>query len=294
MNRQSENRARLGLFVILALGVALLVLIATRPGPETDDDGVVLKSNENAVATVNGQPVFQRDIDQWLMHNDLAPDESSRQQAIDALIERQLLASSAKSENLDRRPDIQAQIRQARNKILANAYINLHIQKTVNDDALQSLYTAQADLRRGGIQRRARQILVPDEATANEVIGKLDRGDSFQSLALAYSLDRASRETGGDMGFFSRDSFPAEFSSPVFSAGMNGRLAPFETNRGWHIVEITGQRQTPSPSFEDIKDELREYLTARSVNDLMEDLKSGAEIEYINPKEPENKDLTDE
>ena len=286
LNSDDKKKSQIGLLAICAIGLVLLALIALRSGGGDPDADVVELVDEKIAVRVNNQPIYQRDVDDWLQANNSDETSNPEEAAISALIDRRLLASAAKSAGIDTSKDVASDLRRARNRILATAYINNHIDTQVTDQALRQLYDAQSDLRRGGIQRRAQQILVPDRETADEVVSKLDRGDSFQSLALAYSLDRASRETGGDMGFFSRGSFPPDFSGPVFAAEIGNRIGPFETERGWHIVEILGQRPTPNPAFEDIKDELREFLTARAVNSLMENLRNGAEIVYPEPETP--------
>lgn len=52
-------------------------------------------------------------------------------------------------------------------------------------------------------QIHARHILVASEATAANIKAQLDAGGDFAQLAADYSLDVTTRQTGGDLGWFS-------------------------------------------------------------------------------------------
>src|SRR5699024_10498987 len=66
----------------------------------------------------------------------------------------------------------------------------------VTDEELEEQYEKQ------NTEINAQHILVEDEDTANEVIEKLDEGESFEDLAEEYSMD-GSAEDGGELGFSS-------------------------------------------------------------------------------------------
>jgi len=91
-------------------------------------------------------------------------------------------------------------------------------------------------------QVNARHILVETEDEANEVIDKLDQGESWEDLALEYSLDTSNSSNGGDLGWFTKDLMVAEFADAAFSMEVGEISDPVETQYGWHIIEVIGHQ----------------------------------------------------
>ena len=276
------------LFVIALCAIGLLLLgAAVLKSGQSTEVAVEPTSNEPVVARVNGKSISEADLLQ-IKAQKLAggADDPDPEILIQALIDQRLLADEANRLNLAEDRETQSRLRLAKEQILANALLEKTAKDAVTEEKLQRLYQEQSSLRQRGVEIRARQILLPDRETADEVIKKLERGDAFPALAVAYSLDRVSRESGGDLGFFTRDSYPEEFSNPVFATPVGQRAALFETSRGWHIVEVSDRRQAPVPQFEDVKDDLEIFLRAQAIEKLMSDLKVKAEIELIPEARP--------
>ncbi len=87
-------------------------------------------------------------------------------------------------------------------------------------------------------QVHARHILLASEAEAMDVLLRLRSGDGFSDLAREYSQDQASRETGGDLGFFPRAVMPAEIEAVAFGLAPGQISGIVKTDFGYHIVEI--------------------------------------------------------
>lgn len=104
----------------------------------------------------------------------------------------------------------------------------------------------------------ARHILVADEATAKEVLEKLNAGGDFAALAKEYSSD-GSAESGGDLGWFGTGKMVAEFEEVAFSLEKNKISEPIKTQYGYHILEVLDTR-SKDLKYEDEKADIEKQL----------------------------------
>lgn len=71
---------------------------------------------------------------------------------------------------------------------------------------------------------------------------RIKAGESFSTLARLYSQDPGSAREGGDLGFFDRQTMAKEFTSWAFKLKA-GEMSPvFETEFGFHFLEVTERR----------------------------------------------------
>lgn len=104
-------------------------------------------------------------------------------------------------------------------------------------------------------QVEASHILVEDENTANEVLEKLKAGEDFAALAKEYSID-GTAASGGELGYFTKDKMVEPFSEAAFSMEVGEISDPVETEYGFHIIKVTGQKET----YEDFEADIEEIL----------------------------------
>lgn len=76
----------------------------------------------------------------------------------------------------------------------------------------------------------------------SEIRARIEKGERFQSLAALYSQDPGSARKGGDLGYGARGDWASEFESMAFSLPI-GELSPiFETQFGFHILEVIDRK----------------------------------------------------
>lgn len=72
---------------------------------------------------------------------------------------------------------------------------------------------------------------------------QIEKGErTFESVALLESEDPGSRISGGDLGWNSRGTMVPEFEAAVFSLEKNGISPVFESNYGFHIVQLLDRK----------------------------------------------------
>jgi hypothetical protein len=88
-------------------------------------------------------------------------------------------------------------------------------------------------------QVHARGILVPAEDLAQTLLGQLQAGADFATLALQYSRDLSSRADGGDLGWFPRGVLTVrEVEDAAFALQPGETSAVIASPLGFHIVQV--------------------------------------------------------
>jgi peptidyl-prolyl cis-trans isomerase D len=89
-----------------------------------------------------------------------------------------------------------------------------------------------------GLQIHAAHILVATQEEATKVKERLDAGEDFAALAAELSTDTSNKDTGGDLGWFSKGSMVAAFDNVAFEMQPGQISDPVQTDYGWHIIKL--------------------------------------------------------
>ena len=124
-------------------------------------------------------------------------------------------------------------------------------------------------------------ILVKDQKTAEDIEKKLAVGGNFAALAKEFSVDTGAKESGGDLGW----NRPAVFVKPFADAVKNmkkGEIskAPVKTEFGWHIIKVNDVKEVPFPTYDSVKDQIREGLELKKQQNFLNELMKTNKIEY--------------
>jgi peptidyl-prolyl cis-trans isomerase C len=87
----------------------------------------------------------------------------------------------------------------------------------------------------------AAHILLTDEKTAIDILGRIRNGEKFADLAKKYSKC-PSKHKGGDLGWFERGDVVPAFCKAVFSAEKETVVGPVKTEFGWHLIFVKDKR----------------------------------------------------
>jgi parvulin-like peptidyl-prolyl isomerase len=79
----------------------------------------------------------------------------------------------------------------------------------------------------------------------------------FANLASTMS-DSGTKDKGGDLGEVSKGDLVADLDKAVFGAPAGAILGPIETKSAWHIMKVEQRLPSEVPSFDSIKDKLRQ------------------------------------
>jgi hypothetical protein len=109
---------------------------------------------------------------------------------------------------------------------------------TVDSREVRAYYVRNGDRFRRPEARRVRHILLPDEATALEVIGRVEDGGDLGALARQSSSDAGSRTMGGDLGDVHRGELSGALEDAIFRAAVGVVFGPIQTEHGWHVARV--------------------------------------------------------
>lgn len=124
-----------------------------------------------------------------------------------------------------------------------------------------------ADVSHTEEQLRARHILIADEATANDIIKRLQAGEDFAALAAQYSTDTGSAAQGGDLGWFGKGKMVPEFETAAFALEKPGDITttPVKSQYGYHIIQLIAKQDRPltADEYQKAKDAaFKDWLTS--------------------------------
>ena len=148
---------------------------------------------------------------------------------------------------------------------------------------MKAQYDKQYAGKQGPKEVHARHILVPTEAQAKDIIAKLKGGADFATLAKQQSKDTGSQASGGDLGWFKEGDMVPAFSNAAFAL-KPGEVSPtpVHTEFGWHVIQTLGDRRTPPPTLDSVKQQIEHSLISKGVAQAITKAKADVKIETFN------------
>jgi peptidyl-prolyl cis-trans isomerase C len=201
---------------------------------------------------------------------------------LDRMIDHEALTMTARRAGLDRRPEIQREMRAAADLVLERAWLAVVTPPKVTDAAVEARYNRQYANRPATDEVHARHILVGTEAEAKSVLEELKGGADFPAMARVISKDPDGKQ-GGDLGFFRRDQVWPAFADAAFSL-QPGQVGPqpIHNEFGWHVVKVEERRLVAPPTLSEVRDQIRQDLTTQAVQGAIAEARSQMIIHKFN------------
>lgn len=263
----SAAASRLGLAALLALAAA---------------DGAAQAAESKTLATVDGQAITQRDVDDATA--DIGPNlpekadpAARRKYVLDYLIDLKLVAKKAFADKIDADLEFMRKAAYFRDKLAMEAELGRIGKAADSEKAEREAYDTAAKAQPPEPEVHARHILLPDEAAAKAALERVKKGEDFAKVATELSKDPGSE--GGDLGWFTKERMVPEFSAAAFKMEPGQISDPIKTQFGWHIIRVEEKRVKSFPPFDQVKEQAGKYVQQKAQSEVVTDLRKSAKIE---------------
>lgn len=199
----------------------------------------------------------------------------------DELIRRALF-EEATAQGWDKRPEVARSAELAREREIIASYLDGLAQPPEgypDEAAVRKFYDANKAQISLPPRYHLAQIFVARPAAGNGADAAAKRaadlarrarqgGADFAALAKAESADTASRDKGGDLGWYAEANMLPAVRAAVQSMKPGGTSDPIATPGGWHVVRLIDFKPQAPATFDEARAALAQNLRARKASEL--------------------------
>jgi peptidyl-prolyl cis-trans isomerase C len=268
---------------ILALG-ALLALSACSKNATPDKPADAAVPAKPPLVTVNGKAISQELFEDYVKAvagkpaSELTAED--RDQIKENLVRIELIAQQAEKDGLTKDPETANRLELTRLNLLQQASAQRYLKdRTPSETDLRAEYDAQMAAT-PMVEYHARHILLSSEENAQKVIQQLQGGADFAKLARTLSGDKGSAAKGGDLDWFAPGAMVKPFGDALAGLKPNEYTkTPVQTQFGWHVIQLLGTRDRTPPTFDAVKDQIKQILMQKKFKAYSDDMLKTAKID---------------
>lgn len=188
---------------------------------------------------------------QWKQYVAEAPAGTLPAQSLDQLIRREVAWEQAEKTGLLKTTGWQQVGPKLRRAVINRFYLeSLPGKPAPTEQEVKGFFLSH------GEERHVMHLVCKTEADAQGALKRLKRGEPFERVATAVSVDPSAAKNHGDIGWIKREAAVAEFSRAVFAATPGEWVGPFQSQFGWHVAVVKDRRPPTEVDFEKQKGRL--------------------------------------
>jgi peptidyl-prolyl cis-trans isomerase C len=224
-----------------------------------------------------------------------------RREFLENMVRFELLAGEAEKRGYEKTQDVervrkQVMVQQMMQDLFDKGGLKL---SDISDEEIKRYYDANVSEFDKPAQVRASHILFKDRAAAEKALKTLKQAptdmQAFRNLAQNENTDPATKDSYGDLRFFSatkdktgetdEPERPDAVRKAAFSLSQVGDLCPdvVQSERGFHIVKLTGKRDPMKRTLEDarrmIQNKLWREKREQAIEKFVADLRAKANVQ---------------
>ena len=131
---------------------------------------------------------------------------------------------------------------------------------------MQAYYKANKSSFDSPATRTVRHVLVKTKAQAETVYALLKANNSdaeWAKVAKKYSIDTATKSSGGSLGAIHKGEMVKPFENAAFSIALNTVSQPVHSQYGWHVLEVTKITAAKKSTYASAKSSILSTLTSQ-------------------------------
>lgn len=243
---------------------------------------------KTVIATVGGKQITEGDL--GLAAEDIGqqlqqvPPDQQRAFLLSVLIDMKVMAEAARENGLDQSDEFKSRAVFLEDKALRRQFFAEKIANAVTPDTVQASYDKYVAEFQPVEEVRARHILVATEEEAKVVKADLDAGKPFEVEAMAKTIDPSGKQSGGDLGFFSKGQMVPEFENVAFMLEVGKVSEPVQSQFGWHIIKLEEKRQSAPQPFEQLQQQLGQQAIYDAYDAAVAEYKAKLPVEIPDPE----------
>lgn len=266
--------------------------VATAAGEEAETkaetkaaETIVVEPGNPVVATVDGKDITRVDVYRYIksMPQNLQqlPAQTIYPLALEQTINTRIVQNKADAANLNDDPEVQTQIKMAKQQIVRNIYLQRAVADKISEADVKKAYNDYIAKQPDVKQRRASHILLNTEEEAKAAIKRINEGADFAEVAKELSTGPTGPK-GGDLGYFAKTDMVPEFADAAFSMKVGDVSSmPVKTQFGYHVIKVTDERDQPKPTLEEMKPSIEAELRRGALEGMMAEWRKGVKIDQF-------------
>ena len=195
------------------------------------------------------------------------------------LIDLELIYQQAKKEGLTSQVDFLSKSELAFKELIYTTYLQNFIKKNkiTKNEIKKSYDNFVSNFNK--TDYKASHILVSTKDEAKRIIKSLKKGGDFKELAKVNSIDKESKNNGGNLGWFSADDMVESFSNAIKKMVVNEVTDyPVQSQFGWHIIQLNEIKPSLPPSLDEKIDDIKVILQKSKLKKYLDELRLTADI----------------
>lgn len=208
-------------------------------------------------------------------------DEERKNRIIRGFIMSDLIEKEAIDAGVEKEADYKKSLEFTVHQLRQKVYLDKIAKNNVTEDKVKKSYEQFVQNQPSREEFKIQQILAENKDEIDNIDKQAQTGGT-NFLELVKKYDKYyNTEEKRDEEYLVSDQMPKELSEAISKLATGQISRPFKSDFGWHIVKLIDKRKAATPSYDELKEELREKLSQEFVSGYIEELLKKNKVKII-------------